>query len=444
MNKAVDFTKGNPLSLIIRFSVPIFIGYLFQQVYSLVDRIIVGQFVGADAFSAVGSTTAITSMFMSMCIGASSGAGVIVSQYYGARDEKNTARAISNGVYVNVGVALVTTAIALAAINPILRVLQTPTELMKDAASYMMIYMAGLIAVAAYYVPFSIMQALGDATTPLLFLIFCSVLNVVLDLLFVGPLQMGVNGAAIATVLAQCISAICCVIYAFRKMPIIRKAVQYAGIDKKIIKETIQIGLPTGFQFALIYLSSVILQRTVNQFGTTVIGAFAATTQVEILVEQFYSTLGTTMATYTAQNIGAKKHERIQQALRCVLIICAAVSVLWLFCALLGGNHIMRIFVDDTAMTDIAATGIRITAVFFMAFGVTNILRRLLAGAGDSTFTLTSGIVEIVVRIVLGISLTAISVIGMWGIWLTTGLTWLATAVYAIWRYKSIEIFRKL
>ena len=121
----------------------------------------------------------------------------------------------------------------------------------------------------------------------------------------------------------------------------------------------------------------MLLQRTVNQFGTTVIGAFAATTQVEILVEQFYSTLGTTMATYTAQNIGAKKYERIEQALRCVLIICAAVSALWLFFALLGGNQIMRIFVDDTAMTDIAATGIRITAVFFMAFGTTNILRRL-------------------------------------------------------------------
>ncbi len=437
MNKAVDFTKGDPLLQIIRFSVPIFIGYLFQQVYSLVDRIIVGQLVGADAFSAVGSTTAITSMFMSMCIGASSGTGVIVSQYYGAREEKNTARAISNGAYVNIAVALVMTVISLSAIRPVLVLLQTPAELMNDAASYMMIYMAGLIAVAAYYVPFSIMQALGDSTTPLLFLVFCSILNVGLDLLFVGPMQMGVNGAAIATVLAQCISAACCIVYAFRKIPIMKKAVQYAAIDKEIICKTVYIGLPTGFQFALIYLSSVILQRTVNRFGVAVIGAFAATTQVEILVQQIYTTLGTTMATYTAQNIGANKPERIRRALKIVLRICAAISALWLACAWFGGKTIMGIFVDDASMTEIAAVGIRITAVFFMAFGITNILRRLLAGAGDSAFTLMSGGMEIAARILLGVSLTAISTIGMWGIWLTTGFTWLVTAIFAVARYKE-------
>ncbi len=437
MNKAVDFTKGDPLLQIIRFSVPIFIGYLFQQVYSLVDRIIVGQLVGADAFSAVGFTTAITSMFMSMCIGASSGTGVIVSQYYGAREEKNTARAISNGAYVNIAVALVMTVISLAAIRPVLVLLQTPAELMNDAASYMMIYMAGLIAVAAYYVPFSIMQALGDSTTPLLFLVFCSILNVGLDLLFVGPMQMGVNGAAIATVLAQCISAACCIVYAFRKIPIVKKAVQYAAIDKEIICKTVCIGLPTGFQFALIYLSSVILQRTVNHFGVAVIGAFAATTQVEILVQQIYTTLGTTMATYTAQNIGANKPERIRQALKIVLRICAVISALWLACAWFGGKTIMGIFVDDASMTEIAAVGIRITTVFFMAFGITNILRRLLAGAGDSAFTLMSGGMEIAARILLGVSLTAISTIGMWGIWLTTGFTWLVTAIFAMARYKE-------
>lgn len=423
MDKTIDFTKGKPLSLIVRFSVPIFIGYLFQQVYSLVDRIIVGQFVGVDAFSTVGSTTAITSMFMSMCIGASSGTGVVVSQYHGAKDEKGTAKAISNGAYVNIAVALITTVIALAAIKPILTLLQTPVELMGDAASYMMIYMAGLIAVAAYYVPFSIMQALGDSTTPLLFLIFCSFLNVILDLLFVGPLKMGVNGAAIATVLSQCISAICCIIYAFRKMPIMKMAVKYFAADKPILIETIKIGLPTGFQFALIYLSSVVLQRTVNSFGASVIGAFAATTQVEILVQQIYNTLGTTIATYTAQNIGAKKQERIRQGLYTVLIICAVVSALWMITALLFGNQIMGIFVDDKYMTDIATTGIRITAVFFMAFSVTTVLRRLLSGAGDSMFTLASGIVEIIARIVLGISLTAIPALNMWGIWLATGLT---------------------
>ena len=220
-------------------------------------------------------------------------------------------------------------------------------------------------------------------------------------------------------------------------MPIIKLAVKYAAIEKKIIWETVRIGLPTGLQFALIYLSSVVLQRTVNQFGATVIGAFAATTQVEILIQQIYSTLGTTMATYTAQNVGAQKPERIREALRTVLSICAIVSGLWLLCAWVGGTAIMGIFMDDSTMTEIAARGIRITAVFFMAFGVTTVLRRLLAGAGDSAFTLISGIVEIAARIVLGLALTAIPALGMWGIWLTTGFTWLATAIFAVWRYKG-------
>lgn len=338
---------------------------------------------------------------------------------------------------MNAAVALVTTAVALLATQPILLLLQTPDELMGDAASYMMIYMAGLIAVAAYYVPFSIMQALGDSGTPLIFLIFCSILNVILDLLFVGPLQLGVNGAAIATVLAQCISAVCCIFYAFRKIPIMRMAVKYSAQDKHILAETIKIGLPTGFQFALVYLSGVVLQRIVNGFGTSVIGAFAAITQVEILMQQIYATLGTTIATYTAQNIGAKRPERVRKGLSAVLAVCAAVSLLWLIAAELFGEYIMGIFVNDEEITATAVTGIRITAVFFMSFGVTNVLRRLLSGAGDSQFTLTSGIVEIVVRILSGFMLTAVPGLGMWGIWLSTGFTWLATAIFAVWRYKG-------
>lgn len=208
MEKTIDMTQGKPWKLLLRFSLPILIGYLFQQVYTLADRVIVGQFVGADAFSAVGSTTAITSMFMSMCMGASNGAGVVVAQYHGAGDKKSTAAAIANGVYINLVVTAVMTVIALLTTRPILRLLNTPDSLMEDAASYMLIYMGGLIAVTAYYVPFSILQALGDSKTPLIFLIFCSVLNIVLDIVFVVPLGMGVNGAAIATVLAQLIAAV--------------------------------------------------------------------------------------------------------------------------------------------------------------------------------------------------------------------------------------------
>lgn len=437
MEKAIDMTQGKTWKLLLRFSLPILIGYLFQQVYTLADRVIVGQFVGADAFSAVGSTTAITSMFMSMCMGASNGAGIVVAQYHGAGDKKNTTAAIANGVYINLAVTAVMTVIALLTTRPILRLLNTPDSLMEDAASYMLIYMGGLIAVTAYYVPFSILQALGDSKTPLIFLIFCSALNIVLDIIFVVPLGMGVNGAAIATVLAQLIAAACCITYTFRKVPVVRAAVKNARPNKGLMVKTVKVSLPAGFQYSLVYLSSIVLQRVVNGFGSDVIGAFTATTQMEILVEQVYTSLGAAMMTYTGQNIGAGKVKRVSEGLQAALVVSTIVSVavavvFWSF-----GRPIMGIFVNNDTMISIAATGIRITSSFFIALGAVQILRFLLSGAGDAGFTLINGIVEIVVRITLVFLLTGEAVLGKWGIWFTTGFTWLATALFALWRYKG-------
>lgn len=217
MEKNLDMTQGNPLKLILRFAIPVFVGNLFQQVYTITDRIIVGRFVGANAFSAVGATTSLSMMFMSICMGLSVGTGIVVSQHFGAKDEKGTARAIANGAYVNVFIAVIMTIIALLTAETFLTLLQTPTALMDNAVSYMKVFISGLIAVSAYYTPFSILRALGDSKTPLFFLIFCSFLNIILDLIFVIPLGMGVVGAAIATVLAQAIAAVLCIAYAIKK-----------------------------------------------------------------------------------------------------------------------------------------------------------------------------------------------------------------------------------
>lgn len=437
MKKTLDMTTGSPAKLLIRFAFPIWVGYLFQQIYTLADRVIVGQYIGADAFSAVGSTNAISSMFMSMCMGTSIGAGVVVSQFYGAGDEKNTAKAISNGVYINIGIALIMTVIALFTIHPILSMLNTPASLMNDAISYITIYMGGLVAVSAYYVPFSILQALGDSKTPLIFLVLCSILNIVLDLIFVIPLGMRVKGAAIATVLAQIVAAICCIVYTFRKIPIIRASIKYKKADKRLILKTIKISVPTGLQYSLMYLSSIVLQRIVNGFGSNVIGSFTATTQMEILVEQLYLALGAAIVTYTGQNIGAGNTKRIKQGLKSALFISTIVSILLALVFWVGGKQIMSIFVSDREIISTSATGIRITATFFTALGVVQILRYLLNGAGDSGFTLINGIIEIISRITLAFLLTSIPIIGMWGIWLTTGFTWVITALSALWRYKS-------
>lgn len=435
MAKTIDMTEGSPAKLLLRFALPVFAGNLFQQLYTLVDRIIVGQFVGANAFSAVGATNSLSMMFMSMCMGTAIGAGVVVAQYFGARDEKNTVAAIANGAYINIIVAVIMTVVAVFTTEPILILLNTPDALLKDAVDYMRVFMGGLIAVSAYYTPFSILRALGDSKTPLFFLAFASVLNIVLDLIFVVPFGMGVVGAAIATVMAQAIAAVFCITYAYRKVPQFREAFHQAKPDKRLLKQTLRIGLPTGFQYSLMYISGIVLQRVVNGFGESVIGAFTATSQMETLVQQIYAALSTSMVTYTGQNAGAGKTGRIRQGMKSAMLISAVISIGLLAVFWLGGRLIMSMFVPDTDIISLATAGIRITSLFFMALGVVQVLRYLLNGAGDSIYALINGIVEIIARIGFAFALTAIPAIGMWGIWLTTGLTWVITALFAAWRY---------
>lgn len=435
--KTLDMTQGKPMKLLLQFALPVFAGNLFQQLYTLIDRFIVGQFVGASAFSAIGATNAMSMMFMSMCMGTSIGTGVVVSQYFGAKDEKSTATAIANGAYVNVIVAIIMTVIALLATKPLLIILKTPPSLMEDAVSYMLVFMGGLIAVAAYYTPFSILRALGDSKTPLFFLAFCSILNIILDIIFVVPLKMGVIGAAIATVLAQVIAAVLCISYALKNVPMFKAALRYAKPNHSFMKQTLKIGIPMGFQYSLMYISTIVLQRVVNGFGESVIGAFTASSQMELLVQQIYAALGTAMVTYTGQNIGAGKTERIKQGMQSAMAISVVVSVILAIIFWIGGNMIMGIFVSDTEIISLAAKGIRITSLFFMVFGVVQIIRQLLNGTGDSVYALLNGIVEVAARISFAIILTAIPFIGVWGIWLTTSFTWFVTATFAFYRYKG-------
>ena len=432
----VDMTKGSPTKLLLQFAIPILIGNLFQQIYTLADRIIVGRFVGDTAFSAIGATNALSMTFMSMCMGAAIGTGVVVSQYFGAKNEKGTAASIANGSYTCILIAIVMTLIAVVTTKPILLLLNTPQSLLPDALTYMYIFMGGLIAVSAYFTPFSILRALGDSKTPLIFLVFCSLLNIVLDLLFVVVLKSGVAGAAFATVLSEAIAAILCIIYAFIKVPQFKLAFKYRKPDKELIVKTFKVGIPTGLQYALIYVSSIILQRIVNGFGESVIGAFTATTQIELLVQQIFSALGSAMVTYTGQNIGAQKHDRISLGVVAAMKISGVVSIVLLAVFWLFGKPIMGIFVTNKEIISIAATGIRITSLFLISLGGVQILRYMLNGAGDSMYALMNGGVEVVARVAFAISLTAIPFIGMWGIWFTTGLTWTVTAVFALIRYK--------
>ncbi|MDR1579740.1 MAG: MATE family efflux transporter, partial [Synergistaceae bacterium] len=408
MVKILDMTRGKPAPLIFKFALPTIIANLFQQIYGVVDSAIVGQWVGANAFSAVGATNALTNTFMAMCWGATIGLGVVVAQYFGAKDYEKTSAAIVNGFYVCIAVAIAITVIALVFTRPFLSLLKTPDALMRDAATYMRVIAGGLFAVTAYHAGFSALRAFGDSKTPLYFMIGANVLNVGLDLLFVIPLGMGVFGAAAATVLSQLAAAVCCIVYAFKTIPYFKNTPRYLKPQKRLISQILKIGLPSGFQYSLIFLSGSVLQRVINGFGESVIGAFTATSRIEILVEQPFAGLGSAIVTYTGQNIGAGKFDRVKQGMNVAVKAAAIYSVVLLAIFWIAGNAVMRIFVDDNSIVATAAAGIRITSIFFIAMGMSRIFRNLLNAAGDSLYSMTNGIVEIFGRIGLAVILTSI------------------------------------
>jgi putative MATE family efflux protein len=437
MAKTLDMTQGRPAPLIIKFAIPLIIAGVFQQAYNLVDSIIVGQWVGANAFSAVGATGTLTNMFAAMCWGSTIGFGVVVSQYVGAKDEKNIAAAIANGFYVCFIVAVFMTIVALIFTRPLLRLLNTPEILMQDAVTYMYVILAGLVAVTAYHAGFSALQALGDSKTPVFFMIVANVLNVGLDLLFVIPFGMGVFGAALATVLSQLIASVFCIAYAFKTMPYFKKALYHLKPNNRLIKQVFIIGIPSGCQYSLIFLSGSVLQRVVNGFGESIIGAFTATSRIEMLVEQPFYSLGSAIVTYTGQNIGAGRLDRVRQGMRSAVWMAVLYSAFLLVIFRLASNNIMSIFVKDSNIVSFAARGIQITSLLFMAMGMRVILRNMLNGTGDSLYSLINGIVEIGGKVGLALILTSIPIVGVWGIWVTTGLTWLVACLFALWRYRS-------
>ena len=422
-----------PMYVILKFAIPVLIGNLLQQLYSIVDRIIVGQFVGVAAFSVVGAAMPISNMFMGICIGMAAGTGIVVSQFFGANNEKSTSLASFNGLMITVILSIVVSVIGIVFCSPLLHLLNTPESIFSEAMTYMVIYLAGSFAVALYYTPFSILQAIGDAKTPLLFLGICSVLNIILDLIFVVPLDMGVAGAAIATVIAQFISAILCLRYCVKNVPLMTIAFKEHHIDIPMILTIIKIGIPSALQYTLVYLSSTILQGIVNEFGETVIGAFSATSQIEQILYTTFISIGTALTTFAGQNKGAGNLDRVKNGTYSGLIINTCISMISLVVLFLFGNQIMAMFVNDSDIISLSTMMIQLTSFFFVIEGIYISYRNILTGCGDSNFAFLCGVIEILSRIGFGFLLT--SLFGMSGIWYTTFITWFICMIASIIRW---------
>ncbi len=432
-----DMTKGNETRLLINFMMPMLIGNIFQQVYNIADSIIVGQFEGANSLGAIGCTGAITFLFFSICHGLTSGAGIMVSQYFGAGNDENVKKTITNSFYVISLIGILLSIAGVVLTEPILVALDTPQAQLPEAISYMKIVCAGTIAVSIYNFAANVMRALGDAATPLKALLAATVLNIVLDLLFVVKFGWGVDGAAYATIIAQSISAIGSLIVAFIKNPYFKFQRNHFTVDRAITGLCFKVGLPLGMQGFTIAVSCIILQKFVNSFDAAVVTAFTVTNRVEQIVQQPFASLSTAISTFTAQNIGAGKTERARRGLIQAVKLVFVFSLVMFAVCFSFGNLIIRCFVQDTAVIAIGTRGLTILSTMFFPLGIIYVTRGLLNGANDSFYAMINGFIEVSGRVIFSLILVYLIPIGIWSVWFATGFTWILTAVAGTIRYKQ-------
>ncbi len=435
----MNMTEGSPTGLLLRFAVPMMIGNIFQQLYNLVDSVIVGQFVGANALASIGATSSVTFLFFALCNGIGSGGGIITSQFFGSGDEAKVKQCIVNTAYIMLVFPVLLGSLAFLLSSPILRLLGTPEKIFPDALVYTRIMCVGLVFVSVYNFISAMLRALGDSKTPLIFLIFACILNTLLDLVFVYILHLSVFGAGIATLISQFLSGVLCLLYAVKTNPYFRIRRQDLTFSRSMTARTIRLGVPLSLQFSMIAISCMALQRVVNSFGPVTVAAFTATSRIEQILHQPYQTFSAALSTYTGQNIGAHKSRRVLLGFRKGMLLMIVFTLAVLPCMQFFGRAITAVFVNDPQVIDLGGTALRISSLFYIFLGTIYIIRGLLSGAGDAFFALLNGIVEVIGRFSVPLFLTRIPAIGLWGIWWSVGIVWFLSGFTAFLRYRSFR-----
>lgn len=440
-----DMTEGSPSKHILKFAIPLLIGNIFQQLYNMVDSLIVGNFVGANALAAVGTCGSVSFLFFALSSGLALGIGIIVAQYFGAKNKEKVRITIGNSFYVLIAASLLVSIIGIFFSPLIMTLMQCPEIVKADAITYLRTSCYGIVFIALYNGVAAILRALGDSKTPLYFLILSSIINVILDLVFVLIFHWAVFGVALATVASQAISAIASLIYAFKKVPYFNLTKNELTPHRSIIINSFKLGVPISLQNSLIAISCIILQGVVNTFGETVMAAYTVTMRIEQLVQQPYSSLGMALTSYSGQNFGAQRIDRVKQGMHRATLMVGIFSLIMLPIFYILGDKIIYCFVKEKEVISIGAQALKITSLFYFFLGMIYAPRSLLNGCGDTGFSMINGITEVLCRVLLSQILTRITCItifgstisiGFWGIWITTGLTWTFTSFVCILRYK--------
>ena len=395
-----DMTQGKPLSIILKFTLPLLVGNIFQQFYNMADTIIVGRFVGANALAAVGSTGTVMFLIIGFAQGITAGFTILTSQRYGAKDEKAVRASVANGILLSVLVAILITVVGLSTMKPLLLLMNTPEDIFQDAYAYIMIVSGGILAQMLYNLLSSILRALGNSKLPLYFLIISAVLNIFLDLLLIIVFGLGTAGAAIATVVAQGISGLLCLGYIMLKLPILHLKKEDRHVGGQIYLTQIRIGLPMALQYSITAIGTMMVQTSLNILGSTLVAAFTAANKIEQVVTQAYVAMGTTMATYGAQNMGAGNVPRIRQGFKACTILGVIYSFIAAAFVMTVGKYMTYLFVSENV--DVIMDSVEIylwcIGICFIPLAVVNIYRNGIQGLGYGLLPMMAGVAELVGR----------------------------------------------
>ena len=406
-SSAKDMTVGSPMKLILGFAVPLLFGFLFQQFYSVVDTIIVRKTLGVNALAGVGATGSVNFLVIGFCMGVCNGFAIPVAQKFGAKDYVTMRRFIANSVWLSIGFAAVMTVLVSVFCRQILTLMRTPEDIFEYAYIYIVIVFIGIPATYLYNILSGIIRAIGDSKTPLAFLVISSVLNIGLDLILIMVFKMGVAGAAVATVLSQLISGILCLIYLIYKFEILRVQKEEWKMDIHLMGILCSMGVPMGLQYSITAIGSVILQTAVNTLGSVAVAATTAGSKVSIFFCCPYDALGSTMATYGGQNVGAKRLDRIGKGLLSCSILGIVYSIAAFVILYFFGDKFALMFLDagETEILQNARMMLVINSAFFIPLTFVNVIRFLIQGMGFSTFAILAGVFEMVARTLAGVFL---------------------------------------
>ncbi len=428
-------TQGSPAKLILRFSLPLLLGNLFQQLYSVVDSVVIGQFVGSEQLGGIGCTGSADNLIFSLGYGISGGIGILTATMFGAGEQEKLTKAIYNCAYVLLGVSLLITLLGYFGSPLLLTLLRTPETLYPHAKLYMQVVSLGSIGSMFYGAISAVMRSLGDSKTPLLILILSCIVNVVLDLLFVLAFHWDVFGVAAATVISQIASAAISYVAAVRLLPVMRYQKGALKPEKALLLRCIRYGVPLAGQNALIALSCMVLQFVINGFGDVIVTANTAVSRIEQFVQQPFNSLSTALCAYTGQNMGARRTDRVKAGMKVGLYYVLIVSVVMLAVMQLFGGYILQAFGLEEEIIAVGVVGLRITSCFYLCLGTIYVARGVLNGAGDSLYAAMNGVIELVCRFSLAFLLIGIPGIGMWGCFLCSCATWTITGAISMLRY---------